>query len=135
MNKTNTIQALLVRCKNPLFKVSLFALLVVLLTGCFSFPKCLEYSWFKDRMQDCVGQDVSCVTRSYSDARLNNTVQLAQNQILYKYNLYAPPAYQGDYAHNCKLDVTVDGQTGKMISGSWEGDCDHWSYCTRREQK
>lgn len=135
MNKANTTQILLVRCANPLFKTFIFMLIVLLLNACSALSKCLEYSWFKDRMQDCIGQDVSCVTQTYPDAKLNNTVQLAQSQILYKYNLYAPPAYQGDYSHNCKLDITVDGQTGKILSGSWEGDCDHWSYCTRRESK
>ena len=135
MNRKNATQSpQMARCAGPLIKASIFALATSSLIGC-AFPKCVEYSWFKDRMQDCVGQDVSCVTRMYPNAKLNSTMQLAQNQMIYKYSLYAPPGYQGDSSHNCHIDITVDSQTGKMLSGSWQGDCDHWSYCTRRESK
>ena len=102
-------------------------------TGCSLFPNCAEYSWFQDRVQDCVDQDVSCFSQTYSSAQLTGTVQLAKNNLLYKYDLNAPPAYDGDNYHSCKIDLTVDANSGKMISGSWNGDCDYWSRCARYE--
>lgn len=121
------------RSVRPSFLLLVTAGICVTQTACSIFPNCAEYSFFQDRMQDCVNQDVTCFTQTYGGAQLNDTVQLAKNNLLYKYSLSAPPAYDGDIYHSCKVDLTVNGETGRMISGSWNGDCDHWSRCVRYE--
>jgi hypothetical protein len=104
-----------------------------ILSGCALLKDCAEWNWFSDNINNCVGQDVNCFTRVYQSAQLTDTVQLAQNRLMYKYSMSAPPSYDGDTYHSCKINLEVDGNTGKLISGQWDGDCDHWSYCMRYE--
>ena len=115
--------------KRGIFVFSFLAF-VLTLSGCALFKDCLDYMSYDDILDSWVGSNVS-EYESRNDKSPLRYIDRPQNRIEYEYDT-AYVQYDGTRLP-CKTWLTVDRDTGKIVTWRYEGECYMYGRCNQYE--